>query len=96
MKTRLTTDQRRQLRDYISAIGVSKVPLLLQALSEIADTDDFELLRACVVADIFDGRTPRQTSEFLISHGICKSDIARAFGAVLAGVQGPQFVHGWN
>jgi hypothetical protein len=96
LKTALTNSQRRQLRDHVSAIGVSKSPELLMALSEIEDTDDFELLKACVVADIFDGKTPRQTSAFLLSHGICESDIARMIGVVLASAQPPCVVHGWN
>jgi hypothetical protein len=41
MKTRMTTGQRWALRDHVSAVGVSKSPELLTALSEIADTDDF-------------------------------------------------------
>ena len=92
----MTPNQRRQLRDHVSAVGVSKSPELLKALSEITNTDDFDLLRACVVADIFDGRTPRQTSAFLLSHGICESDIARVLGVVLASTQSPCVVHGWN
>ena len=47
MKTQMTTDQRRILRDYVSAIGVRKSSELLTALSEITDTDDFELLKVC-------------------------------------------------
>jgi hypothetical protein len=30
MKTRMTTDQRRVLRDFISAVGVGKAPVLLE------------------------------------------------------------------
>jgi len=37
-----------------------KAPVVLKILSVIADTDDFELLKASVVADIFDVKTPRQ------------------------------------
>jgi hypothetical protein len=96
MKTQLTNFQRRQLRDYISAVGVGKAPVLLRILSEMVDADDFELLTTCVVTSIFDSRTPRQTTEFLRERGICVADILRAFKAVLASVQGPQFVHGWN
>jgi hypothetical protein len=92
----MTTDQRRQLRDYVSAIGVSKAPVLLEILSEIADTDDFEMLRASVVVDIFDGQTPRKTTEFLRERGISEADIARVFRAVFADVQRAHFVHGWN
>jgi hypothetical protein len=92
----LTTDQRRQLRDYVCAIGVGKAPVLLEILSGIGDTNDFELLRACVVASIFHGQTPRQTTEFLRERGICDTDIARVFDAVLVGAQGPERVHGWN
>jgi hypothetical protein len=39
----------------------------LTALSEITDADDFDLLRACVIADIFDDKTSRQTGAFLLS-----------------------------
>jgi hypothetical protein len=92
----MTASQRRQLRDHVCAVGVSRSPELLTALSEIEDTDDFELLKACVVADILDGKKPRQTSAFLLSHGICESDIAGVFGTVLASAQTAQFVHGWN
>jgi hypothetical protein len=94
MKTRLTADQRRQLRDYISAIGVSGNPVLLKALAEI--DDDFELLTICVVASAFDRRTPQQTSEFLKARGICATHIARALKVVFDSVQGQPFVHGWN
>jgi len=34
MKTRMTTGQRRALRDYISAVGVGKAPVLLEILAE--------------------------------------------------------------
>jgi hypothetical protein len=34
MKTRMTTDQRRQLRDYVCAVGVGKAPVLLEILAE--------------------------------------------------------------
>jgi hypothetical protein len=94
MKTRMTTDQRRQLRNYISAVGVSGNPALLKILAEI--DGDFELLATCVIASLFDNQTPRQTTEFLRERGISATDIAWALKAVIAGVQGPQFVHGWN
>jgi hypothetical protein len=73
----------------------AKVLSFLTALSEIEDTDDFELLKACVVADILGGKTPRETSAFLLSHGVCESDIAQVFHAVLVTAQSP-LVHGWN
>jgi hypothetical protein len=95
MKTRLTTDQRRQLRDFVSAVGIDGNPVLLKILAEI-DDDDFELLTTCVVASVFDNRTPRQTTDYLKERGICVTDILRALRAVLDSVQGPQFVHGWN
>jgi hypothetical protein len=49
MKTRMTLNQRRTLRDYVFAIGASKSPVLLEILAEIADTNDFELLKVCVI-----------------------------------------------
>jgi hypothetical protein len=55
-----------------------------------------KLLLVFVIASIFDDQTPREISEFLSERGICVTDIVRAFKAVLAGVQGLQFVHGWN
>jgi hypothetical protein len=75
MKTRMTPNQRRALRDYVCAVGVGKTPLLLEILAEIED--DSELLMVSVIASIFDGRTPRETTEFLRERGICESDIAR-------------------
>jgi hypothetical protein len=95
MKTQMIESQRRALYDYVCAVGVSKSPELLTALSEIEDTDDFELIKACVVADILDGKTPRQTSAFLLGHGFCESDIAQVFHAVLVPAQSP-LVHGRN
>ena len=50
METRMTTDQRRALRDYISAVGLGKNPVLLKIPAEI--DDDFELLTTCVVASV--------------------------------------------
>ena len=69
-----------------------KAPVVLKILSVIADTDDFELLKASVVADIFDVKTPRQTTEFLIHNGNCEADVAWVFRSILVGVQGPQFI----
>jgi hypothetical protein len=94
MKSQLTIDQRLQLRDYISAVGVSGNPVLLKTLVEI--DDDFTLLTIYVVALAFDRRTLRQTTEFLKACGICASDIARALKVVFDSVQGQSFVHGWN
>jgi hypothetical protein len=45
--------QRRALRDYISAVGIGKTPVLLKILTEIED--DFELIKVCVIASVFDG-----------------------------------------
>ena len=89
----MTTDQRGQLRDYVSAVGISGNPVLLKILAEVED--DFELLKVCVIGDIFDGKTPRQTSRFLRERGIRETDIVKVFGAVLADVQ-LRFVHGSN
>ena len=94
MKTHLTDFQRRQLCDYISTVGLGENPVLLEILAEV--DDDFELLTTCVVAATFDNQTPRQTTEFLKERGIRRRDILRALRAVLAGVQGSSFVHGWN
>ena len=90
----MTTDQRRALRDYISAVGVGKNPVLLKILEEIEG--DFELIKVCVIASVFDDQTPRETTEFLRERGICEPDIARVFRVLLADVQGGHFVHVWN
>jgi hypothetical protein len=94
MKTSLSAEQRQQLRDFISAVGVGKNPTLLEILEETED--DFELIKIGIVASAFDGQTPRQTTEFLKERGVCAEDIIRALRAILATVQGPEFVHGWN
>jgi hypothetical protein len=57
MKTQLSNSQRRAPRDHVSAIGVSKSPEFLTVLSEIEDTNDFDLLTTCVVASVFDHQT---------------------------------------
>ena len=59
----MTTNQRRVLRDCISAVGVGKTPVLLEILAEIED--DFELLKTFVIAQIFDGQTAQEITEFL-------------------------------
>jgi hypothetical protein len=94
MQIGLTTEQRQQLRDYISAVGVGKNSVLLRILEEIEN--DFELVKVFVVASAFDGQTPRQTTELLRERGVCEADIVRALRELLAEVRPAPFVHGWN
>jgi hypothetical protein len=96
VKTQLTIDQRQRLRRYISAIGVGKASVLLQILAGIES--DRELLTVSVIAAVLDGQTPHQTTEFLTRCGVCQTDIAQVFAAVLASARqaAPHWPHGWN
>jgi hypothetical protein len=71
----MTPNQRRTLRDYISAVGVGKIPLLLTVLTEIED--DPELLMVSVIASIFDGRTPRERAAREARERAAELEVAR-------------------
>jgi hypothetical protein len=97
MKTQMTDSQRRQMRTYVSAIGVGKAPELLGILARIVDgEDDFELVQVYILASIFDDRAPQQTTEFLTECGIGVADIVQALKTVYDRVQNLHAVHSWN
>jgi hypothetical protein len=93
MKTRMTTDQRQTLRDYIVRVGNQTKPELLSLLPRL---DDFELLATTLLAGFFDDKSPVETIEFLASLGIYSTDIRKVLSAVIeCSIYAPPH-KGWN
>jgi len=88
---KMTADQRRKLRDYISAIGVGELPELLEILTEVED--DSELIEMAIIASVFDG-TPVNIADYLAVNGVCTEDVAAAFASIITRLR--RAPHGWN